>query len=305
MRYNRPSTSTGENLSWYRREARKFPMLSADAERALCLRWRDNHDISAAHQLANSHLRLVGKLALGYGGYGLPIEDLTGEGHVGLMRAVCRFDPDRGVRFATYAIWWVRAAIQEYILHNWSLVKIGTTASQKKLFFNLRRIRGQLQAFDDGPLKSEHVSKIADILGVTERDVISMNQRMSGPDRSLDTPVSDDSPREWQSLLVDDRDDQETVLAAREEITYWKSLLPAALKKLSKRELNIITERYLKERPAKLDSLSLQYGVSRERIRQIEVRAMDKLRRSIPAPASPHRTASQADRNYAACNAFA
>jgi len=275
--------NTGDNLPRYIREVHKFPMLSAEVEQDLCNRWREHHDISAAHQLVGSHLRLVVKIALGYRGYGLPSEELIGEGHVGLMRAVCRFDPDRGVRFATYAIWWVRAAIQEYVLRNWSLVKMGTTASQKKLFFNLRRMRGHLREFDDGSLKPEHVSRIANMLRVPEHEVISMNQRMAGRDRSLNAPIDADSQDEWQTWLVDDSDDQETVLAEREEITHRKSLLPSALEKLTTRERQIVAERHLRESPTTLEDLSRHYGISRERVRQIEARAMTKLRRSVGA----------------------
>ena len=283
MEPNPPSASTGDNLSRHIREIRKYPMLSAEAEDALCRRWSDHHDISAAHQLVGSHLRLVVKIARGYRGYGLPSEELISEGHVGLMRAVCRFDPDRGARFATYAIWWVRAAIQEYILHNWSLVKLGTTGSQKKLFFNLRRMRIQLRGFDDSVLKSEHVSIIADVLRVPERDVISMDQRMAGPDRSLNAPISVDGQGEWQNWLVDDSEDQESVLAEREEIAHRKSLLPPALRQLTARERHIVVERHLRECPTTLEDLARHYGISRERIRQIETRAMNKLQRSVRA----------------------
>ncbi len=283
MEPNRPSVSTGDNLSRHIREIRKFPMLSAEAEDALCRRWSEHHDISAAHQLVGSHLRLVVKIARGYRGYGLPSAELISEGHVGLMRAICRFDPDRGARFATYAIWWVRAAIQEYILHNWSLVKLGTTGSQKKLFFNLRRMRIQLRGYDDSVLTSEHVSRIANVLRVPERDVISMDQRMAGPDRSLNAPISVDGQGEWQSWLVDDSDDQEAVLAEREEIAHRKSLLPPALRQLNARERHIVVERHLRECPTTLKDLARHYGISRERIRQIETRAMGKLQRSVRA----------------------
>jgi len=277
------SVNTSDHLSRYIREVHKFPMLSSEVEQELCRRWRDHHDSSAAQQLVSSHLRLVVKIAMGYRGYGLPSEELIGEGHVGLMRAVCRFDVDRGVRFATYAIWWVRAAIQEFILRNWSLVKMGTTASQKKLFFNLRRMRGQLREFDDGTLKPEHVSRIANVLRVPEHEVIHMNQRLAGRDRSLNAPIDADGQDEWQSWLVDDSDDQETVLAEREEITQRKSLLPFALEKLTTRERHIVAERHLRESPTTLEDLSRHYGISRERVRQIEARAMTKLRRSVGA----------------------
>lgn len=274
---------TNGNLSWYVRETRKFPMLSAKEEQALCLRWRDHHDIAAAHRLASSHLRLVAKIAFGYRGYGLSPDDLIGEGHLGLMRAVCRFDPDRGARFATYAICFVRAAIQEYVLHNWSLVKMGTTAAQKKLFFNLRRLRDHLKEFDDRALKSESVSRIADILRVPEHEVISMSQRMASPDFSLNVPVGSGGDGEWLTWLVDGGDDQETLLAEREQTTHRKSALPSALMALTTRERHIVVERRLKESPATLGDLSHHYGVSREQIRQIELRAMSKLQRSVHA----------------------
>ena len=277
----RPATANGDIISHYIREIRTYPMLSVDEEQELCWRWRDHHDIEAVHRLVGSHLRLVVKIARGYRGYGLPPEDLIGEGHVGLMRAVCRFDPDRGARFATYAVWWVRAAIQAYILHNWSLVKIGTTSSQRKLFFNLRRIRSELREFEDGTLKSEHVSAIATMLMVPEHDIVSMNQRMAGRDGSLNALVDADSSSEWQTRLVDDTDDQETVIGDREEAAQRKSLLHGALTKLSGRERQIVVERHLKESPATLNDLSQHYGVSCERIRQIETQAMIKLRRSL------------------------
>ena len=283
MEPSRRSTNTGDSVSRYIREVHKFPMLSIDVEQALCRRWHDHHDISAAHHLVGSHLRLVVKIALGYHGYGLPAEELIGEGHVGLMRAVCRFDPDRGVRFATYAIWWVRAAIQEYVLRNWSVVKMGTTASQKKLFFNLRRMRGQLREFDDGAMKPEHISIVANVLRVPEHEVIAMNQRMAARDYSLNAPIGADKHGEWQIWLVDDSDDQETALAEREETTQQKSLLPSALRALTTRERHIVVERHLRENPTTLASLSHHYGISRERVRQIEARAMTKLRRAVGA----------------------
>jgi RNA polymerase sigma-32 factor len=286
MEPSRSSGNTSGNRSWYIREIHKFPVLSAEVEQALCRRWRDRHDISAAHQLAESHLRLVVRIAMGYRGYGLPWEELIGEGHVGLMRAVCRFDPDRGVRFSTYAIWWVRASIQDYILHNRSLVKMGTTGSQKKLFYNLRRMLGRLQERDEGTLDPAHVSTIANMLRVPEHEVISMNQRMASPDCSLNAPVNADNESEWQNYLTDDSDDQETVLAEREETAYRKSLLPSALGELTARERHIVVERHLKESPVTLEDLSQHYGISRERTRQIEVRAMSKLRRSVLALAS-------------------
>jgi RNA polymerase sigma-32 factor len=273
----------GHNLSRYILQTRKFPMLDAEVEQALCRRWRDDNDISAAHQLVGSHLRLVVKIAMGYRGYGLASEELIGEGQVGLMRAVSRFDPDRGVRFSTYAIWWVRAAIQEYILRNWSLVKMGTTSSQKKLFFNLRRMRGYSPEFDDGTMKPEHVSRIANMLRVPEHEVISMDHRMAARDLSLNAPIGVDGQGEWQTRLMDDNDDQETMLAEREEAAHRKSLLPAALGKLTTRERHIVVERHLREIPTTLDDLSRHHGISRERVRQIEARAMTKLRRWVGA----------------------
>jgi RNA polymerase sigma-32 factor len=283
MGTSRSATTSGDSMSRYIREIRTYPMLSAEVEQELGRRWRDHHDNSAAHQLVGSHLRLVVKIARGYRGYGLASEDLIGEGHVGLMRAVCRFDPDHGARFATYAVWWVRAAIQEYILHNWSLVKIGTTPSQRKLFFNLRRLRGELQEFEDGTMKSEHVSTIATMLMVPEHEIIAMNQRMAGRDGSLNAPIDADDPGEWQTRLVDDADDQEIVLMDREEAAQRKSQLNCALTKLSGRERQIVVERHLKESPATLNDLSQHHGVSCERIRQIETQAMIKLRRSLRA----------------------
>jgi RNA polymerase sigma-32 factor len=272
------------SLNHYLRDVRAFPILSLETEQELCFRWRDHHDITAAHELVGSHLRLVVKTARAYRGYGLPQEDLIGEGHIGLMRAVCRFDPRRGVRFATYAIWWVRAAILEYVMHNWSVVKIATTGAQKRLFFNLLRMRSNLHEFDNGMLRSENASQIAKALGVSERDVISMSQRMAAPDASLNVPIKADNASEWQDQLVDDNEDQETLLAEREEVMRRESRLPPALKRLTTRERQIIIERHLKDRPTTLEDLSQRFRVSPERIRQIEMRAMTKLKRSLYAP---------------------
>jgi len=275
--------TTRDDMSRYIQQVRSVPMLTLEDEEELSRRWRDRHDISAAHQLVSSHLRLVIKIARGYRGYGLPSDDLIGEGQLGLMRAVCRFDPDRGARFATYATWWVHAAIREYVLHNWSLVKIGTTGAQKKLFFNLRRARRHLQILDDGALSPENVSHVSEMLKVPEHEVISMGQRMAGPDLSLNAPSSVDSDTEWQSYLVDDKDGQDTLMAEDEESERRKSLLNAALGSLTTRERHIIAERHLKETPATLAALSLHYGISNERVRQIEMRAMVKLQRSMLA----------------------
>ena len=269
------------NLSRYLQEIRKFPMLTPDEELSLSKSWRDSENMDAAHKLVTSHLRLVAKIAMGYRGYGLPVGELISEGNVGMMQAVKRFDPDRGFRLATYAMWWIRAAIQEYILHSWSLVKMGTTAAQKKLFFNLRRLKGQMQAIEDGDLKPEHVAKISRVLQVPEQDVVSMNRRLSAPDHSLNAPVRADSEGEWQDWLVDDAQSQESELADREELSGRKALLSTALKTLNERERHILIERRLKDNPTTLEELSQQYSISRERVRQIEVRAFEKLQKSM------------------------
>ncbi len=282
------------NLSRYLQEIRKFPMLAPDEELALSRRWRDSEDQAAAHKLVTSHLRLVAKIAMGYRGYGLPVGELISEGNVGMMQAVKRFDPDRGFRLATYAMWWIRAAIQEYILHSWSLVKMGTTAAQKKLFFNLRRLKGQMQAIEDGDLQPEQVAKIARMLDVPEQDVVSMNRRLAAPDNSLNAPVRADSEGEWQDWLVDDGESQETVLADQQEMSGRKALLNGALKTLNERERHILIERRLKDNPTTLEDLSQQYNISRERVRQIEVRAFEKLQKSMKTQIAERRQASAA-----------
>ncbi len=269
------------NLTRYLQDIRKFPMLAPEEELELSRRWRDHEDMEAAHKLVTSHLRLVAKIAMGYRGYGLPVGELISEGNVGMMQAVKRFDPDRGFRLATYAMWWIRAAIQEYILHSWSLVKMGTTAAQKKLFFNLRRLKGQMQAIDDGDLQPEQVAKIAHALDVPEQDVVSMNRRLSAPDHSLNAPVRMDSEGEWQDWLVDESDSQEVKIAEHEELSGRKALLSGALKTLNERERHILIERRLKDNPTTLEELSQQYGISRERVRQIEVRAFEKLQKAM------------------------
>ena len=282
------------NLTRYLQEIRKFPMLSAEEELALSKRWRDHEDMPAAHKLVTAHLRLVAKIAMGYRGYGLPVGELISEGNVGMMQAVKRFDPDRGFRLSTYAMWWIRAAIQEYILHSWSLVKMGTTAAQKKLFFNLRRLKGQMQAIDDGDLHPEQVSKIATALDVPEVDVVNMNRRLSHPDHSLNAPLRADSEGEWQDWLVDDSDSQEEVLAEREELTGRKALLQGALSSLNERERHILIERRLKDNPTTLEDLSQQYNISRERVRQIEVRAFEKLQKAMHAKVAEQRKSAKA-----------
>ena len=281
------------NLSRYLQEIRKFPMLSPEEELALSKRWRDHEDMEAAHKLVTSHLRLVAKIAMGYRGYGLPVGELISEGNVGMMQAVKRFDPDRGFRLATYAMWWIRAAIQEYILHSWSLVKMGTTAAQKKLFFNLRRLKGQMQAIDDGDLQPEQVAKIARMLDVPEQDVVSMNRRLAAPDHSLNATVRQDSEGEWQDWLVDETESQEVTYADREELSGRKALLSSALKTLNERERHILIERRLKDNPTTLEELSQQYGISRERVRQIEVRAFEKLQKAMKAQIAERRLQSQ------------
>ena len=281
------------NLTRYLQEIRKFPMLSPDEELALSKRWRDTEDMEAAHKLVTSHLRLVAKIAMGYRGYGLPVGELISEGNVGMMQAVKRFDPDRGFRLATYAMWWIRAAIQEYILHSWSLVKMGTTAAQKKLFFNLRRLKGQMQAIEDGDLKPDKVARIAHVLDVPEQDVVSMNRRLSAPDHSLNAPVRADSEGEWQDWLVDESDSQETEIAEREEMSGRKTLLTGALKSLNDRERHILIERRLKDNPTTLEELSQQYAISRERVRQIEVRAFEKLQKAMHSQVAEQRRAAK------------
>ena len=277
------SVGPENNLTRYLQEIRKFPLLTPQEELDLSRQWRKNEDTSAAHRLVTSHLRLVAKIAMGYRGYGLPVNELISEGNIGMMQAVRRFDPERGFRLATYAMWWIRAAMQEYILHSWSLVKIGTTASQKKLFFNLRRLKGQMQAIDDGDLKPEQVNSIATTLGVPEQDVMSMNQRLAAPDHSLNAPLRIDGEGEWQDWLVDDHDNQEQTYAASEEFTGRKALLDQAMMTLNERERHILSERRLKEEPSTLEDLSHHYNVSRERIRQIEARAMEKLEKAMAA----------------------
>ncbi|HRJ61735.1 MAG TPA: RNA polymerase sigma factor RpoH, partial [Azospirillaceae bacterium] len=265
----------------YLQEIRRFPMLQPEEEFMLAKAWREHGDSKAAHKLVTSHLRLVAKIAMGYRGYGLPLSELISEGNVGMMQAVKRFEPDRGFRLATYAMWWVRAAIQEYILHSWSLVKIGTTAAQKKLFFNLRRLKGQMQAIDDGDLSPEHVNKIATTLDVSEQEVVDMNRRLASPDHSLNAPLRVDGEGEWQDWLEDERANQEIVLADQEESGKRRKLLVDAMKGLNERERDILAERRLRDNPTTLEDLSQKYGISRERVRQIEVRAFEKLQKAV------------------------
>ena len=272
-----PSISNEGNLSSYMEQIKKFPLLEAKEEYMLAKAWKNQGDVKAAHKLVTSHLRLVAKIASGYRGYGLPLSDLISEGNIGMMHAVKRFEPEKGFRLATYAMWWIKASIQEYILRSWSLVKIGTTAAQKKLFFNLKKIKSKISAIEDGDLTPDQVDKIATELSVPHKEVISMNRRISGSDYSLNSPVTDDSNGEWQDWLEDDTQNQEASFADTEEYLIKKNILSDSLEYLNERERDIISERQLSENPLTLEELSNRYGVSRERIRQIEAKAFEKL----------------------------
>ena len=272
-----PALSGEAGLSRYLSEIRKFPLLSPEDEYMFAKRWREHEDSEAARRLVTSHLRLVAKIAMGYRGYGLPISEIVSEGNVGLMQAVKRFDPERGFRLATYAMWWIRAAIQEYVLRSWSMVKMGTTAAQKKLFFNLRKAKSNIGAIEEGDLTPDHAATLADQLGVSQVELTEMNRRLSGPDASLNAPLRSESESEWQDWLADDTIDQEPRLAEREEMGDRHELLVSAMKDLTDRERDILQARRLQDDPATLEELSQKYGVSRERVRQIEVRAFEKL----------------------------
>ena len=276
-----PTVTAEGGLSRYLDAIKRFPMLAPDEEFMLAHRWREHEDTGAAHKLVTSHLRLVAKIAMGYRGYGLPVGDLISEGNVGMMQAVKRFDPDRGFRLATYAMWWIRAAIQEYILRSWSLVKMGTTAAQKKLFFNLRKVKGQLRALHDGDLPDETVNEIARRLDVTADDVVGMNRRMSGGDRSLNAPPRADGDGEWIDWLASGEEGQEDSIAASEELALRRGMLAAALEGLNDRERRIFAERRLRDEPRTLEELSRIWGVSRERVRQIEARAFEKVQKAV------------------------
>jgi RNA polymerase sigma-32 factor len=278
---NLPVLSSEGGLSRYLQEIRKFPMLEADEEYMLAKRYKEHADPGAAQKLITSHLRLVAKIAMGYRGYGLPISEVISEGNVGLMHAVKRFEPEKGFRLATYAMWWIRAAIQEYVLRSWSLVKIGTTAAQKRLFFNLRKVKGQIAALDDGSLHPDQVKQIATTLNVSEAEVVQMNSRLSG-DASLNSPMrADEGSSEWQDWLVDDTPDQETALGETEEFSERMGMLNKAMDVLNERERAIFQARRLQDSPATLEELAQQYDVSRERIRQIEVRAFEKVQDAV------------------------
>jgi RNA polymerase sigma-32 factor len=286
MRVNTLNETRGDALAHLLTDAKRFPMLSPEREGELTLAWRDHADEAALRDLVGSHLRLVIKIARGFTGYGLPVSDLIAEGNVGLMQAAQKFDPDRGFRFATYAMWWIRAAIQEHILHSTSIVKMGTTAAQKKLFFNLRQLKGRLEQFEAGDLSPESVATIATELGVPEKDVVEMNRRMSGADGSLNEPVLEDGDIEWLDRLVDESPSQETVVAEADELNQRRKLLGEAMAQLNAREREILVERRLREEPLTLEDLSRRFHVSRERIRQLEVRALDKLRKGMLSAAN-------------------
>ena len=277
---NLPSPSTG-GLSVYLAQIKKFPMLDAEEEYMLAKNWRENGNLQSAHKLVTSHLRLVAKIAMGYRGYGLPVNELISEGNLGLMQAVKKFDPDKGFRLATYAMWWIKAAIQEYVLRSWSLVKMGTTTAQKKLFFNLKKLKNQIAPNQDGDLKDDQVKEISKRLDVDSSEVINMNRRMMGQEKSLNDPIKSGETDEWQDWLVDDSLDQELVISQKQEYDDKKELLKNAMKILNEREKEIILARRLKENPVTLDELSKKYGISRERIRQIETKAFEKLQKSM------------------------
>ena len=278
-----PVLSGESGLSRYLREIRRFPILTKEEEFQLAKDWSDHGDVDSAHKLVTSHLRLVAKIAMGYRGYGLPVSELISEGNIGMMQAVKRFDPDRGFRLATYAMWWIRAAIQEYILHSWSLVKIGTTAAQKKLFFNLRKLKRQLKAIDEGDLPPETVATIADRLNVPEHEVINMNRRLAAPDHSLNAPLRADGENdaEWQDWLEDPTPNQEVEITEADELSHQRRMLDSAMSELNERERHIFTQRRLIEEPMTLEELSQIYKISRERVRQIEARAFEKVEHSI------------------------
>ena len=289
---NLPSLSNEGSLSHYLQQIKKFPMLSQKEEISLARKWIKKGDTAAAHKLVTSHLRLVARIAMGYKGYGLPITELISEGNIGLMQAVKKYDPEKGFRLSTYAMWWIRAAIQEYVLKSWSLVKIGTTAAQKKLFFNLKKIKNQLTSYNDGSLKPDQVKEIAERLDVTEAEVSDMEGRMSGTDYSLNAVVSDDGDSEWQDWLVDEDADQEVKLAEREELSKRKNLLSKAINILNDREQEIISARKLSEIPKTLEELSKTYKISRERVRQIEEKAFAKLQLEMVSLAKESRLIS-------------
>ena len=276
-----PVLSSEGNLSIYLQEIKKFPILTAEEEYMLAKRYKEHGDTEAAHKLVTSHLRLVAKIAMGYRGYGLPVTDLISEGNVGIMQAVKKFDPERGFRLATYAMWWIRAQIQEYVLHSWSLVKIGTTAAQKKLFFNLKKLKNQLSSIDAGNLSPENAREIASRLNVKEAEVLDMDNRLFSGDQSLNVQVGEEGDTEWQDMLVDSNDTQDNILANSNELSFRKKIFEQALEVLNDREKEIITLRKLKDKPVKLEELSKKFNISRERVRQIEEKAFEKLQKQV------------------------
>ena len=278
---NLPSIALDGGLSKYLTQIKKFPMLSAEEEYMLAKSWRDRGDLKSAQKLITSHLRLVAKIAMGYRGYGLPVSEMVSEGNIGLMQAVKKFEPEKGFRLATYAMWWIKASIQEYVLRSWSLVKMGTTTAQKKLFFNLKKLKNQLSANNEGDLKPQHVDEISKRLNVKKEEVISMNRRLRGKEKSLNDPVKDDSGTEWQDWIVDNKLDQELKLSQDQELDERKNLMKSSMDILNTREKEILTARKLSENAATLEVLSKKYKVSRERIRQIETKAFEKLQKAM------------------------
>ena len=276
-----PVLASEGNLAFYLQEIKKFPILSAAEEHMLAKRYQDHDDTEAAHKLVTSHLRLVAKIAMGYRGYGLPITDLISEGNLGIMRAVKKFNPDKGFRLATYAMWWIRAQIQEYVLRSWSLVKIGTTAAQKKLFFNLKKIKNQLKAINQGNLSPENVREIASLLDVKEAEVIEMDNRLYAGDQSLNKSINDDIGTEWQDMLIDENDTQDVIIENKDEYNFRKDLVFKSMKVLNLREKEIIKLRRLSDKPTKLKELSQKFKISRERVRQIEEKALEKLQKEV------------------------
>ena len=278
---NLPSIDVEGSLSSYLTQIKKFPMLSAEEEYMLAKSWRDRGDLRSAHKLITSHLRLVAKIAMGYRGYGLPVSEMVSEGNIGLMQAVKKFEPEKGFRLATYAMWWIKASIQEYVLRSWSLVKMGTTTAQKKLFFNLKKIKNQISSGNNGDLKAEHVDKISKMLNVKKEEVVSMNRRLLGKEKSLNNPIKDESGVEWQDWIVDDKVDQELKLSHEQEFNQRKKLMDDSISILNPREKDILTSRRLSENAPTLEDLSKKYNISRERIRQIETKAFEKLQKAM------------------------
>ena len=279
--FSLPALSSESGLSLYLAQIKKFPMLDAEEEYMLAKNWRERGNVQSAHKLVTSHLRLVAKIAMGYRGYGLPVTELISEGNIGLMQAVKKFDPEKGFRLATYAMWWIKASIQEYVLRSWSLVKMGTTAAQKKLFFNLKKVKQQIAPNEEGDLKSNQVKEISERLGVKTEEVISMNRRMMGPEKSLNEPVKTGEKGEWQDWVADDNMDQELLISQKQELDEKKSLLHESIKILDERERKILEDRKLSNEPKTLEELSKKYKISRERVRQIETKAFEKLQKAM------------------------